>query len=170
MAMPLRALVVAVSLASPASADSEWRLGLGVHYWQTLDDLADDGFDLDDSGYAELVSIQYSPSTLLKFELDLEYYDGGIGGSTSDAYSPIFFVIVGTGFVYGAVGVGVTTSSGLSDDISDPFYAGRVGVDLTLLPKLHLDLNLNYRTDVWADLEGVDTDTVTLGAIVRVAF
>jgi hypothetical protein len=51
----------------------------------------------------------------------------------------------------------------------DPFYALRAGVDFPLGP-LHLDVNVNYRfqsTKVFEDLDEIDTDAVTFGAVAR---
>ena len=57
---------------------------------------------------------------------------------------------------------------------NNPFYAFRAGPDIPLLPILHLDINANYRFENWGDLstdgKSVDTDTITLGAAVRLAF
>ena len=62
------------------------------------------------------------------------------------------------------VGAGVTISDGLPDDVSDPFWAARVGWDFQVLPNVHVDLNANYRADAFSELEEVDSDAVTLGA------
>ena len=152
--------------ASPASAGDHY-LGLGAHFWKTVDDLTGDGFDgIEDDGLAWVVSYQYDPESLLKFELDLEYYDGGFAGSPDSAVTPIGFVMVGSK-LYGALGVGLTYSGGLQDDVSDPFYAARVGYVLSLLPGIRVDLNANYRAGAFNDLDQADTDAITVGAILR---
>jgi hypothetical protein len=157
-------LLVAPALAAPAAA--EHRLGGGIHYWRNLDELADQGFDVEDEGQAPVLSYQYAPGGLLKLEIDLEYFEEGFGGAAEEAYSPLAFIVLGSGW-YGALGGGVIVSSGFEDDVSDPFYAARVGLDMVLLPRFHLDINANYRFDAWSELGDADTDTVTLGAIVR---
>ncbi len=172
----MRKLLIAAALvalaamtANPAQA-GEHRLGFGFHYWKTVDELADQGFgDIEDDGLSQVFSYQYLPGGFLRFEFDVEYFDKGFGGSTTRAYSPQFYVLVGRG-IYAGVGVGATYSSGLADDWSDPYYAARAGVDLLMLPKFHLDINANYRFNAWDQLDEVDTETLTLGAIARFTF
>ena len=163
------ALCLLTLLALPAAA-ADHRIGGGFHYWRTIDDLRDEGFDeIDDSGLAEVVSYQYVPGGLIKLEIDVEYFDDGFGGSLEATYSPQVYLVVGS-FVYGAVGTGVLVSDGFEDNVSDPFLAAKVGIDTLLLPKLHLDVNANYRFDDWNQLNDADTDTVTLAALVRLSF
>ena len=163
------ALALCASFASPAAA-GQHRLGFGFHWWKTVDDLKDQGFnDIESDGVSQIFSYQYLPGGLIKFEADVEYFKDGFGGATSSAWSPQVFVLVG-GFVYGGVGVGVTNSSSIDGNWSDPYYAARAGLDLLLLPKIHLDLNANYRFDAWKELDDVDTETLTLGAIARFSF
>lgn len=151
---------------APANA-GDHRLGFGFHYWKTVDDLAAEGFgNLEDNGVAQVFSYQYLPGGLLRFEFNVEYFNKGFGGSIERAYSPQFFVLLGR-FVYAGVGTGVTYSRGFSDRWSDPYYAARGGIELLLLPKLHLDLSANYRFNAWSELEHVETETLTLAAILR---
>ncbi|MCB9377622.1 MAG: hypothetical protein H6511_02510 [Holophagales bacterium] len=158
-----------VGFAGSAEA-GQHRLGFGFHWWKTVDDLAGDRFnDIESDGVSQVFSYQYLPGGLIKLEADVEYFKDGFGGSTSSAWSPQFFVLFGS-FVYAGVGVGITNSSSFESDWSDPFYAARAGFDLLLLPKLHLDLNANYSFDAWSELENVDTETLTLGAIARFSF
>ena len=155
-------LTLLTLIAVPAAADH--RIGFGLHHWQTVDDLADEGFEgIDDSGTSGIVSYQYVPAGLLSLELDLEYFADGFGGSTEEALSPQAYLLIGHG-LYGGVGVGVNYSDGES---SDMFYAAKVGFDITILPKLSIDVNANYRFDDWDLLGEAETDTVTLGALVR---
>ncbi|HET9228781.1 MAG TPA: hypothetical protein VFR31_19030 [Thermoanaerobaculia bacterium] len=155
-------LTLLTLIAVPAAADH--RIGFGLHHWQTVDDLADEGFEgIDDSGTSGIVSYQYVPAGLLSLELDLEYFADGFGGSTEDAFSPQAYLLIGHG-LYGGVGVGVIHSDG---ETSDMFYAAKVGFDITILPKLSIDVNANYRFDDWDLLGEAETDTVTLGALVR---
>lgn len=165
-------ILLATSLVPANTADAaEHRLGLGAHFWRTVDDFADDILDdpfddLDDDGLAWVVSYQYIPRSLLKFEIDLEYYDGGFGGSPDSALTPVGYVLVG-GKLYGALGVGMTFSGGLEDDVSDPFFALRVGYQRAILPGVRIDINANYRAGAFNDLDEADTDAMTLGAILR---
>jgi opacity protein-like surface antigen len=151
-----------VMSASAFAADH--RIGLGVHHWQTVDDLADEGFEgLDDSGTSGIVSYQYMPEGVFSFELDLEYFADGFGGSTEPAYSPQAYLLVGHG-LYAGVGVGNVISDGES---SDPFYAAKVGFDFAIIPRVSVDVNANYRFDDWSLIDEADTDTVTFGALLR---
>lgn len=166
LVVPALAALFALSAAPPARG-ADQSFGLGIHYWQTVDDLVD-GAGLEDNGISYIFSYQYSPVRgLFRFELDLEYFDEGFGGSASEALAPVGYVIVGRKF-YVAAGVGLTWSSGLPDDFSDPFFAGRFGWDIGLLPGLSVDLNVNYRTNTFSELGDLDTDTFTLGAIARI--
>lgn len=168
---PLRRLLclIAIVLVAVPAAAAEHRFGLGGHYWRTIDSIEDDDFDIDEDGVTPYLTYQYLPGGLLRFEIDLEYFDEGFGGSAEEAYAPIVFALVGGG-LYGGVGVGVVVSDGFEDEISDPFYAARVGFDMELLPAIHLDINANYRANTFSELDEADTDSITLGAAVRAAF
>ena len=155
-----------LGVAAPAHAEGH-RLGVGLHYWRAIDDLVEDDFELDESGLAGIVSYQYG--SFIRFEVDLEIFPDGFGGSTDTAVSPQVFVVVGSG-IYGALGTGVTWSQDLEGDFSDPFWIARVGWDLDLLPKVILDLNLNYQFDAFSELDEVQSDAITAGVIVRFAF
>lgn len=166
----LLALAFGAVAAAPAVA-AEHRLGVGVHYWRTLDDLADEGFDeLDETGTSGVLSYQYIPGGLLALQVDGEYFAKGFGGSTDETFSPQVYLVVGVNGPYAAAGVGVLYSKELEDEISDPFYIARVGWNLELIPNLHLDLNANYRAGAWSELDEADTDTITLGGVVRFGF
>lgn len=163
-------LALALGAAAPAGA-AEHRLGVGLHYWRTLDDLADEGFgDLDESGTSGVLSYQYIPGGLLSLQIDGEYFAKGFGGSTEATFSPQVFLVLGVDGFYAAAGVGVLYSDDLEDEISDPFYIARVGWNLELVPNLFLDLNANYQAGAWKDLDQADTDTITLGGVVRFGF
>ena len=158
-----------LGLAHPAAAES--RLGLGVHFWRTVDRLADDIGDdnvanIEDDGYGFVLSYQRIPRGIFRWELDLEIYADGYGGSDETAVSPIAFLLVGHG-LYAGVGIGTTFSDGLSDNVSDPFYAARLGWELDLLPSLSLDINANYRAGAFNELDDFDSDAITLGAMIR---
>ena len=150
----------------PAHA-AEHRFGLGGLYWRSLDDLASAG--LDEDGVAPYLTYQYAPAGIFRVELDLEYYGKGFGGSDTAAYSPVGFLLVEFG-LYVGLGVGVTVSDGLENNVSDPFYAARLGYDFQLMPRLHFDINANYRAGSFKELEDYDGDSLTLGAAARVSF
>lgn len=160
----------ALMSAQPADA-AENRFGLGVHFFKTVDDLVDDAGDdstanIEEDGYAIVVSYQRIPRGLFRFEIDVEYYESGFGGSGEDAITPLAFILFGRS-LYAGVGVGITYASDLQDNISDPFFAGRLGYELGILPGLSVDINANYRVGAFNDLDELDTDAMTLGAILR---
>ena len=170
----VRVLIIAgflgVLISSSDLSAAEHRLGVGVHYWKTLDNLADDRFgSIEEEGRAWVFSYQYVPAGLFRFEVDLEYADDGFGGSTSSSYSPVGYVLLGSG-LYGGIGIGFTSSGGLMDDFSDPFYAARLGFEMKLLPGLGVDINGNYRAGAFDELGDASSDAITLGASVRFSF
>jgi hypothetical protein len=162
------ALLLPALGAAPASA-GEHRLGFGFHYWKAVSDLADDGFDVEEDGLSMVGSYQYYPGGLIGFELALERFDAGFAGAEGVVYSPQAYLLVGKG-LYAGVGVGSNYSDSFTSSFSDPFLAAKAGFTLALLPRLKLDLNANYRFDDWSELDEASSDTVTLGALVRVAF
>ena len=156
-----------IGVQSPAMA--EVRVGGGVHYWTALGDIEVDDVDIDENGSSFLGSIQWVPDGLFKFEANLEYFSEGFGGGDSEAWAPQAFVLFGGG-LYGGLGIGITYNDELEgDNFSDPFYAARVGLDIEVLPSIHVDLNANYIFDAFSDIDGADEDSITLGAIARIA-
>jgi len=153
-------------LAAGARADGARRLGVGVHYWTTVDDVSID--NVDEDGVAWIASFQYWP-TLVGVELAVESFESGFAGAGEEVYQPQAFVLVG-GAIYGAAGIGGYYSDG--EWSGDSFYVLRAGLNLELLPRLYLDINGNYRFEEWSEFETADitTDTVTLGAAARLAF
>ncbi len=153
----------------PASA-FEQRFGLGIHYWETVDELADQALDgFDESGVAWVASYQFVPVSFLKLQVDVEFFPQGFLGSGEEAWSPQGYVVLGRR-LYAAAGAGCVYSQGIEGNLSDIFYAARIGTDLRIVSRLRLDLNANYRFNEWSQLDQVDTDLVTLGAVLRLAF
>lgn len=161
--------LLAAGIAAPASA-GEHRLGFGLHYWQSIEQLDDDfpDFDIQDDGVSEVLSYQYLAG-FIRFEVAAEYFDEGFQGSLDWAVSPQVYILAGRG-IYGGLGVGATYSDFANGSWSDPYYIAKAGFDFLLLPKIHLDLNADYRFLEWEDLDDYDSDTITFGATVRVAF
>lgn len=160
-------LVITAFFCMVQSASAEGhRLGAGIHYWYAIDDIDTD--NVDENGYAFLISYQYKP-TIMGFEFDLELADKELTGKSKMEYSPQAYVLFG-GFIYAGLGIGTHYYDG---EFTNPFYALKAGFDLELFPHLHLDINGNYRFDNWdydEVSEDIDTDTVTLGAVVRIEF
>lgn len=164
----LIALLLA-GLSAPVSA-GEHRIGAGLHYWRSIDQLGDDFPDLaiEDDGLSQVVSYQYLAG-FIRFEAAAEYFNQGFQGSTDWAISPQVYILAGRG-IYGGIGVGSTYSDAGFNGWSDPFFIAKAGVDFLLLPKLHLDINADYRFVDWEDVGNYDSDTITFGATVRVGF
>jgi len=168
-----RRIVLFVSLlslwmtASFVFAQTEYRLGGGIHYWYVLDDI--EISDIDETGYAWVLSYQVNPSFLLKYEFDLEMLPEGFGGSEEQVFAPQAYLLLGEG-IYGGLGIGLYFSDG--EIWEDPFFNLRGGLDIEILPSLHLDIQANYRFGDWEGLDealdNVDTDTVTLAVIARI--
>lgn len=167
--LALTALVI-TGFAAPAASAADHFFGGGLEYWRTVDGLPGTGDveGLEDDGSSWVLSYQYRPAGLFRFELDLEYFADGFAGSTDTAIAPQGFVLVGKG-IYGGIGAGVTLSDDLEDEVSDPFFMGRLGFEFSLLGPIKIDLHATYRFDDWEGLEDidVDTDTYTLGAYIR---
>lgn len=161
----LLGLALALSGTSSAAA-AEHRLGLGLLYFDATDDLGNGGIDINDDGTAWVLSYQYRPGGLLSFEFDLELAPDGYAGASDSTVSPVAWVLFGKG-LYAGLGAGVSFSSDFEDDVSDPFFAARVGFNFLLLPRTRLDVNVNYRADAFDGLGDVDSDAITLGAILR---
>ncbi len=167
---PCIAALAAVLTLAPAvtgHAQASSRVGVGFHYWNALSDVDID--DVDENGIGWVISYKLVPSSLLNFQADVELLPEGYAGSDKTVFAPQVSVVAGSSF-YAAVGIGMHYSGG--DFSDDPFYALRAGADVQLLPKLFADLNLNYRFEKWDYSEvksNIDMDTLTVGAVVRIA-
>ena len=159
-------LVVLTVATSPAGGS---RIGAGVHYWKTLNKIEFN--EIEESGLSWIASCQFGSSSLLKFQADLEIFPKKFAGFTEVAYAPQAFIILGK-TIYGGVGIGTYYIDGGFAD--KPFYLLRAGLDLELVPTLYLDINANYRFEDWDKpkdiVKDIDTDVMTLGAALRIAF
>lgn len=151
-----------VCLSTAQAADSAHRIGAGANYWVALDDVDVD--DVDEDGFSYFASYQYRP-TLIGLQADLEFLPDRFG---EDAIAPAAYLILGKA-IYAAAGVGILSIDG--DWADDPFFAFKAGLDLEVLPHVFLDVSASYRFDPETELEdavdNIDTDTVFLGAAVR---
>ena len=163
----LVALLALLLLPTAAAEAAEHRLGIGQLYWRSIEDVADAG--VEDDGTATFLTYQYVPAGIFRLEVDLEYYPKGFGGAESEAYAPVGMVLVEFG-LYAGVGAGITLADDFGSNASEPFYVARVGWDFQLIPRLHLDVNANYRSNTFSELREYDSDSITLGAAARLAF
>ena len=144
------------------------RIGCGVYYWVAIEDIDQD--NVDEDGIAFMLSYQYQMAGFFKLEGNLEFLDEGYAGSDDYVLSPQLYFLIGRG-LYGGVGIGINYSGG--DFADQPYFALRVGIDFEILPSIFLDINANYRFEKWdfdQIREDIDTDTVTLGAVIRFEF
>ncbi len=159
-------LVALVGMVSNVGAEVHHRIGGGVHYWTAMDDIDVD--DVEEDGLAYVVSYQLRPASLIKFGVDVEMLPEEFGGSEEAVFAPQAYVIIGGG-IYAGLGIGGYYTDG--EFAEDPFYNLRAGLDFCLLPFIYIDINANYRFEEWDDIKTVDedisTDTITLGAAVR---
>jgi hypothetical protein len=160
-------LILAVLFLLPMAqaANQAHRIGLGVNYWYALDDIEFD--DIDETGFSYLVSYQFRP-TLIGLQIDVEFLPDLFG---EDAIAPAAYLVVGKA-IYAAAGIGIVNQDG--DFADEPFLALKAGLDLEVLPSIFLDISGSYRFsskfDMGEALDEIDTDTVFLGAAVRMAF
>lgn len=166
----LPTLLTLLMLAAPpvlAAAGDAHRIGGGANYWVTLEDIEFDDKQFDEDGVSYLLSYQYWPS-LFGVEFDLEILPDRFGET---AWAPEAYVLFGKA-VYVGAGIGIIYSD--SDFAEEPFFALRAGLNLELIPGLYADLNANYRFNDSAELKdeerNIDTDTIFLGAGLRIAF
>ena len=166
MKKAMLALLLALGAAGAWGAEgSGVRFGAGANYWVALDDI--DVKDVDDSGFSYLLSLQYR-GEWAGIGLDAEMLPDRFG---EDSYAGQAYLLLGK-TLYAGAGVGLNYTDGKFAD--DPFFSLRAGLDLELLPRLHLDIYANYRFNDKAQFEDsetdIDTDTVFLGAALRLGF
>jgi hypothetical protein len=159
-------LLLSTTATAHNSSAADHRIGGGVNYWVTLEDIEFDSKKFDNDGLAILASYQYWPG-LLGLEVGVEFLPDRFGQS---AITPEAYILLGR-TVYCGLGVGILYTD--EDFADEPFFALRAGLNLELLPNLYADIYANYRFNDSAELEGketnIDTDTVFLGAALRIA-
>lgn len=165
----LAGLAAMVLAGVTGSASADHAIGAGANYWRTMDDIRDNP-EFDRDGVSYYLSYQYRPVPVLFLEAQLERLPDGFMGVGEPVYAPQAYVGAKLLFLYGAAGIGKYYSDGEWAD--EFFYALRAGVDLTLLPFIHLDINANYRFTDWGEVNGenIGTDTLMLGAAMRLVF
>jgi hypothetical protein len=156
---------VLVGAAAPTDARAEVQVGVGANYWVMLEDIDVD--EVDEEGFGYLATLQLR-GDMAGLGFDVEMMPERFG---EDAYAGQAYLIVGRS-IYGAVGIGINNIDG--DFADDPFYNLRLGLNLEIVSGLYLDINANYRFNEVAtiadEVEEIDTDTIFLGAALRIAF
>jgi len=163
-------LLSGISLAliafSNGAAFAGNQIGGGIHYMATVGDIKDSP-GVDENAFNFVASFKHTTGGLIGIEADVEFVPDYLG-SNKTLYQPQVFGLIG-GLVYGGVGIGWGYFD--EDWFDNPFYALRAGVDLPV-GNLHVDINANYRFLSSKALQNAtesDLDSITFGAIVRVA-
>lgn len=161
----LSVMGLALVLPWTAMAEGSSQIGGGVNYWVAVDNI--DVKNVDDNGFSYLVSYRYQ-GDLLGLGVDVEMLPDRFG---EDTYAPQAYLTLGKA-VYVGAGAGYVYSDG--DFAEDPFFSLRAGLNLEVLPGLNLDVYGQYRFESTQDLKDeatdIDTDTVFLGAALRLSF
>lgn len=160
-------LVMMMISVTGVEAMPRHRLGVGVHYWRAIKDIDVD--DVDESGFAPIVSYQYRPMMLLRFGAEVEMLPKRFGGADTQVYAPAAYAIIGPRLIYAGIGVGSYYADGTLS--SDPFFNLRAGVEIPVFIRTRIDINANYRFNDWDSIkqvnERINTYTVTLGVALR---
>jgi hypothetical protein len=160
-------LAVCCVLCGTGSARAGTSIGAGLNYWYAMKDIDLKAFDR--NGASWFVTYQARGEYLIGWEADLEMMPDGFMASPEKVYAPQAYAVLGR-TITAAAGIGWYYSDGSWAD--QPFYALRAGVEFMLIPKISLDVMANYRFTKWGEIEGknINTDTIMLGAAVRIAF
>lgn len=161
-------LVIGMSGWFPiATTAGQHSLGGGIHYLITVDDIDTDEFEDDSIGW--LASYQFT-SGFTTLELDIEYFPDRFAGFEEEVWAPQAFLVLGS-YLYAGLGIGSYYDE---SDWSDPFYILRFGLDLPMSHTWSFDLNVNYQFNDFDQIQDVDedfdTDTITLGTMIRYRF
>jgi opacity protein-like surface antigen len=174
------AICLAVLVIPVIANASEHSLGVGFHYFRTLDQISDDldedyGDSFHEDGVGINFSYRYKPDTFYGFTFELQSFPSGYFDA-ENAYSPRFIFTIGNAFYIGA-GVAWNYMSWEEDfdflhdddEWSDAYYLIRGGLEFPfIVPNLKLDLNANYEMNNWSEIDEFDSDYLTLCAGVRI--
>jgi hypothetical protein len=151
----------AASSSGDSGGSRRWKLGVGVHYMETVGDIKDaEGFD---TGALNALLAAKIGLGLLAIELDSEWsFD--FGGSDKTLWMPQALGLVDLGLIYGGLGIGGGYLDG--EWFDNPLYTLRAGVKLPL-GAMAVDVNANYQfmsTKALESADSEDLDSVTFGA------
>lgn len=155
-----------ITVAAP-SAMAEFEIGVGANYWYSVKEAKDKDFDRDGLGWLISTRLRYG---YIGIGLEVEQSPDNFKGDEEKTYYPAAYLILGKG-IYAALGIGTYYRDG--DFIDDTWYALRAGLEFPLLiNNLTLDINANYRVEKWSDMDKdkIDSDTILIGAALRLSF
>jgi hypothetical protein len=164
----IRTSILVLALAAGVGVqgvEAQHRLGGGIHYLRTVDNISDDdSVDLNRNSVSLVVSSLWDFG-LIAVDGQVEYMFDYVG--TGDPlWQPQVWGLLGD-LIYGGLGVGIGYTDG--EWLDDPFYAIRAGVDLPL-GGAGLDLYGTYRfqgAPEFEDLTGDNLNSVTFAALIR---
>ena len=166
------AALAAILVAAEAKAayGGDFEIGVGATYWYSIDEAKDKSFDRDGLGW--MISSQFPLSKAFAIGLEVEQSPDNFVFLDERLYLPSAYAIIGDG-IYCGLGVGTYYYDG--DFYGDVWYALRAGFKVPLLGNgLVLDVNVNYRVEDWDGIkdatDDVDTDTLMIGAALRLVF
>ena len=159
-------LSLALFLAAAPAAAIESRIGLGVHLWTPAGEMLENPFAGDVNELTGLVSYQLVLFRPLKLQFDLEYFPNGFGGTGIVLVFPQGFIVVGDRW-YIAGGAGWFYSTRIEGKTSDVTYLARVGTDLPVHRRLHLDIFAEQRSPEVNGLAEPDEDRISFAAVLR---
>lgn len=165
----ITAALLICSAVSNAMA-SGFELGVGANYWYSIDEAKEKSFDRDGLGW--MVSSRIMFSDVFGIALEIEQTPDNFVALEDKMYLPAAYAILGNG-IY--LGLGVGTYYYDNEFSSDPWYALRAGFKIPIISRsLLLDINVNYRVENWDGIkdvsDNIDTDTLMIGAALRLAF
>ncbi len=153
-----------LSLGALRAEDGNHYLGLGVNYWQVIDDIDVD--DIEEEGFSYIAAYRYDAG-LLALQTEVEVFPEDYAGAPKNVLSPQALLILGES-LFVAAGAGIQYSDGEFAD--EPYFLLRAGLSLIGLGPVQIDFHASYLfSDAGAfDVDDIDTDTVTLGAMFRI--
>ena len=159
------ASAVAALICAPgeASAIVGHSFGIGLHYLRNLADLQE-GEGFDENSFGMIGSYQFG-MPLVTLEGNVEYVPNFLGTDHGLVEPSAYLVTSGLIYFGGGIGIGYIDGNWQSD----PFYALRLGVNLSL-GGLGLDVYTTYRfqqDDDVEELTGEDLDSLTFAGVLR---
>ncbi len=159
-----------VIAAAPTVFASGFEIGVGANYWYSIDEAKDHSFDRDGLGW--MITSRLGLTDYFAIGLEVEQTPDNFVFLSEKLYMPAAYAILGDG-IYIGLGAGTYYYDG--DFYNDVWYALRAGFKIPILTKnLVLDVNVNYRVEDWNGItdvkDSVDSDTLMIGAALRLAF
>ena len=162
--------VLILAHESQAARGGGFELGVGATYWYSIDEATDQSFDRDGLGW--MLTSRIPLSDIFAIGLEVEQSPDNFVFLDKPLYLPAAYAVLGNS-IYGAIGFGTYYYDG--DFYGDVWYALRAGFKIPIITNaLVLDVNVNYRVEDWDGIkevgDNIDTDTLMIGAALRIVF